>query len=437
MTAIIIDRRRNGRTKNTPNRRRFMQRVKTATAKGIRAVVSDATIKDLVSDAERTITIPASGISEPSFSYQPSSGNVDMVIPGNDQFIVGDKIKRPQSDDGEGGEEGGDSGSGGGEGDFSFSLSREDFMDLLFDQCELPDLVKESISETPQQERVRVGFSSEGPPSALNVVRSMRGAHARRKGLTAAKAKKLKLLEEELAVLQQSPTKYEEAEQYLLEEIEKLQARMKKVPFVDPIDLKYTAWDVKDVPNLQAVVICVMDVSGSMGAHHRMLSKIFFLLLYLFLTKSYDKVDIRFVTYHETGKEVDEHEFWNSRDAGGTMASSGLEVVRDILQSDYPPETWNAYVAHASDGDNYNYDNDVCVSILEGDILPRVQYYAYIQVSSEYDKYYSLSAYSTDLLSVFNQLKSTYPHVAAEHVTTEGDVYPVFLKLFKRRGAIA
>ena len=96
MTAIIIDRRRNGRAKNTPNRRRFMQRVKTATAKGIRAVVSDATIKDLVSDAERTITIPASGISEPSFSYQPSSGNVDMVIPGNDQFIVGDKIKRPQ-----------------------------------------------------------------------------------------------------------------------------------------------------------------------------------------------------------------------------------------------------------------------------------------------------------------------------------------------------
>lgn len=430
MSAIIIDRRSNGRNKNSPNRQRFLDKIRSVTASGIRKIVSKATIKDLSGEGDKVITIPASGITEPRFVNRTNTGVSDIVLPGNDKYRVDDKIAKPPSQGGGGGEA---SDSGSGEDEFSFSLSKEDFMDLLFDQCELPDLIKSQITQTPEQERRRAGFSSDGPPSALNVTRSMRGAKSRKYGLSAAKMKKLRDYETELSSLQElsEPTSAQIARTAELEElIANLKKRISKIPFLDPIDLRYNAWDVTDIPSIQAVMVCLMDVSGSMDQQKKTMSKIFFLLLYLFLTRSYERVVLRFVTYHTEGKEVSEEDFWYSRDTGGTVTSSGLKIVQSILE-EYPSENWNAYVAHASDGDNFSFDNAACKSILENDILPRVQYYAYIQVGEQ-------SSYNDvlGLWALLHPLSKEHAKVSAVKVEHESDVYPVFMKLFKKRGAV-
>lgn len=428
MSAIIIDRRSNGRRKNSPNRQRFIKRIREVTASGIRKIVSQATIKSLSGDGDKVITVPASGIAEPRFVYGTNSGITDLVIPGNDRYRVDDKIPKPPSDQSSGEA----SSDGDGEDEFSFSLSREDFMDLLFDQCELPDLIKQQITKNPEQEKRRAGFSSDGPPSALNVTRSMRGAKSRKYGLGAAKIKKLKELESALEILlkTEDPTDAEQqAIADLQEQINALRLRINRIPFLDPIDLRYNAWDIIDVPSTQAVMVCLMDVSGSMDERKKSISKIFFLLLYLFLTRAYERVVIRFVTYHTTGSEVSEEDFWYGRVTGGTVTSAGLEVVRDILVNDYPTDSWNAYVAHASDGDNYLYDNALCKTILERDILPRVQYYAYLQAGDD-TPYNDVMR----LWSIFHPMSvDDASKVSAVKVAKENEVYAVFLKLFKKR----
>lgn len=430
MSAIIVDRRIGSRDKNSPNRQRFIERVKQAARGGVRQLISGTSVKDLSSDSNKKINIPSKGLDEPRFAHQPGTGRTDRVVPGNDKYFVGDKLKKPPGGNGQG--EASDSGEG--EDSFSFELTKDEFMDLLFDQCELPDLVKQAIARVVEQERRRTGFRSDGPPSALNVVRSMRGAKARRCGLGAEKRKRIRELQDEYDVLSiQSSYDAKARCDEILAEIEELKSKIRKIPFLDPVDLKFTSWDMVDIPTVQAVVMCVMDVSGSMDQEKKTLAKIFYLLLYLFITRSYERVEIVFVTYHSVAKEVDEQEFWYGRQTGGTVTSAGLEEVKRILLERYPTDTWNAYIAHASDGDNFQYDNVVVRKLLEEDILPIVQYYAYVQVHSSS---WSDPNDAVGLWSIMDPLSKTFPHLSAVKVHNEADVYPVFVKLFQRKGVL-
>lgn len=440
MAHAIIDRRKNDKGKSSVNRRKFIQRVRGQLKDSIKESIRDLDLKDLAGPGKKKVKIPFRNLDEPHFHHDGTGIN-DMVRPGNDKFVPGDRINRPQ-----GGEGAGRKGSPDGESvdDFKFHLTKEEFLDLFFENCELPDLMKKSFALLNEEELRRQGFTSDGPPAAMSIIRSMRKAKARRFGLRALKQKKLRRLEGEREELIAHITKMltngedvteERAKLVELDkEIESLKKRLENIPFLDPMDLQYHHWEKIQLPSVQAVVFLVMDVSGSMTELLKELAKSFFLLMYLFLERSYERVEIVYVKYHSIAKITDAEDFYYGQETGGTVASSALQLVYDTITEKYPTSMWNAYVAHASDGDNFGHDNLEVINIITQKLLPLLQYYAYVQINAEEIQAWWNSLDDEDnLWQVFKKLKEDHRNLDAALVENAKDVYPVFLKLFEKR----
>jgi uncharacterized sporulation protein YeaH/YhbH (DUF444 family) len=210
----------------------------------------------------------------------------------------------------------------------------------------------------------------------------------------------------------------------LRHEIEELKTRINAIPFIDPFDLRYSNRVKTPKPSSQAVMFCVMDVSGSMDEQRKDTAKRFFILLYLFLTRAYDKIEVVFIRHHTAATEVDEHEFFNSRESGGTVVSSALHLLTRILQERYPSGDWNVYVAQASDGDNWDKDSVNCRQMLISTILPAVQYYAYVEITDGAPQ---------NLWHEYMQVAAAHPHFAMQKIESPADIYPVFRELFKKQ----
>ena len=417
----LIDRRRNAGKKSTVNRQRFLRRYKNQ----IKRAVSEAVGKRSITEIDRgeQITIPARDISEPRF-HQGKGGQIERIFPGNDEFISGDHIKRQSSENGDGGGGGEASNSGEGEDDFVFQLSREEFLELYFEDLELPDLVKKELARITTVKTVRAGVSTSGRPSNINVLRSMRQATGRRVALSSSYKRQLKRAEAELAELQAHP-KLDGVDLLRLQrDIAFLKKKIKAVPFIDTIDLRYNNRVRIPAPSTQAVMFCVMDVSGSMDEPKKDIAKRFFILLYLFLTKNYEKIELVFIRHHTSAKEVSEEDFFYSRETGGTVVSSALELLHNTIEARYPPDAWNIYVAQASDGDNWNADSPYCLELLQEKIMPLLQYFAYIEIMPRHHQ---------SLWEVYQQVRSLYPNFAMENIDSVTDIYPVFRELFKRK----
>jgi len=131
------------------------------------------------------------------------------------------------------------------------------------------------------------------------------------------------------------------------------------------------------------VMFCLMDVSGSMGEREKDLAKRFFVLLHLFLKRRYEKVDIVFIRHTHDAQEVDEQTFFYSRQSGGTIVSTALEKMLEIQHERYTTSDWNIYAAQASDGYTQSGDAKRCVELLETELMPLCQYYAYIEILDE------------------------------------------------------
>lgn len=417
----FIDRRPNGRHKSAVNRQRFMRRFKKQIQEAVRDAISGRSIKEVDESGEK-ITIPAKDISEPSFSYG-EGGLRNIIFPGNKEFIPGDLIKRPNQDQqGKGGNQASDSPEQG-QDDFAFEISKEEFLDLFFEDLALPNLVKTQITKMPNFKMVRAGYTSEGIPANINVVRSLREALGRRLAIKAAKNTKIRELETELALLISSEPRSPRVD-VLRDEIERLKRTLDKIPFIDPFDLKYNNRVVRPEPSTQAVMFCLMDVSGSMDEAKKDIAKRFFILLYLFLSRTYENVEVVFIRHHTSAKEVNEEEFFYSRETGGTVVSSALELMRDIMVSRYPTSDWNIYAAQASDGDNWNNDSPRCKEILVNDILSFVQYFAYVEIMPRHHQ---------SLWEAYLTIKEACPEFAMQHIESVKDIYPVFRELFKRQ----
>lgn len=435
MGSIIIDRRLSGGGKNTPNRQKFLDRVRDVVREGVRDIVRSGNITDINSNSGKSIRVPRRRIMEPSFRRDGKSGVSRRIVTGNDRYRLGDTIPRPESGKGTGK---GGSKDGEGTDSFVFHLTREEFLDIFFENCALPDLVKESMQQTHVETMQRKGFISDGSPSMLNITRSMRGAKARRSGLSAGKRRRVKMLKEQLEQLLSltNPTEEELDEIQKLEiEIQKLERQIQAIPFVDPVDLKFNNWSKESLPATQAVMFCVMDVSGSMDQLQKELAKTFHILLMLFLSRNYQHIAIRFVMYHSIAKEVNEQEFYYGTETGGTVTSRALELVDEIVKSDYPLDLWNIYVAHCSDGDNWAEDNIVCEDILTSSIMQYVQYYAYIETQNPTYFKYGYGTDTSSLMSMFYNLKERFPNLQTQVVSDPSDVYPVFRKLFERKAS--
>jgi uncharacterized sporulation protein YeaH/YhbH (DUF444 family) len=215
-------------------------------------------------------------------------------------------------------------------------------------------------------------------------------------------------------------------------------AKMRRVAYIDPVDLRYNRFESTPQPTAQAVMFCLMDVSGSMTEDMKDLAKRFFLLLHLFLSRQYKHVDIVFIRHTSEAKEVDEETFFNSRETGGTVVSTALEEMRQIVEARYPVDEWNIYAAQASDGDNYSSDSGKCLQLLTDEILPICQYFAYIEVYDPRQAEIFLSSLNvSDLWKDYESVAGGRPQFAMKRVFNKGDVFPVFHQLFAKARAAA
>ncbi len=417
--SLIVDKRKYGKNRSAVNRRRFLERYKQQ----IKKAVSDAVAQRGITDIEQgeRIKIPARDISEPTFRHGPG-GRREIVHPGNREFLPGDKIPRPRG--GSGGRGSRASNEGEGLDDFVFELSKEEFMEFFFDDLELPNLVKRQLTQIDTPKSVRAGFTTDGAPNNINVVRSLRAALGRRIALRAPYLRRLREVEARLAQLEDPDGADAPLRRELEEEARHLRFKINAVPFLDPVDLRYNHRITVPQPSTQAVMFCLMDVSGSMDQAKKDMAKRFFILLYLFLTRNYERIDIVFLCHHTTAREVSEEEFFYSRETGGTVVSSVLELMRDILAERYPSDQWNIYAAQASDGDNWHDDSPLCKEILMQDILPKVQYYAYVEITPEHHQ---------SLWYAYQEVAEAFPHFAMQRIDGPADIYPVFRELFKKQ----
>ncbi len=415
----LIDRRQNAGKKSTVNRQRFLRRYKNQIKRAVSEVVGKRSITEI--DRGEQISIPSKDITEHRF-HRGKGGCIERIFPGNNDFIKGDRIKRPSESEGGGGSQASDSGEG--EDEFVFQLTREEFLELYFEDLELPDLIKKELARLTTYKSIRAGVSSSGIPANINVLRSMRQATGRRVALASPYKRQLRLAEKELAELEENSDPDKVDLLRLQRDIEFLKKKIAAVPFIDTIDLRYNNRVRVPAPSTQAVMFCVMDVSGSMDEAKKEIAKRFFILLYLFLTKNYEKIELVFIRHHTSAKEVNEDEFFYSRETGGTVVSSALELLYNVIEARYPVSSWNIYVAQASDGDNWNADSPYCQELLQEKIMPLLQYFAYIEIMPRHHQ---------SLWEVYQQVKSFYPNFAMENIDNVADIYPVFRELFKRK----
>lgn len=423
---FILDR-RSTKGNSSENRQKFLRRVRDVVKSSMQESFKNKSIQD-IGKGGHDIVIDSQHIQksldEPHFNYD-FGGNEKWVIPGNKHFSKGDQIEKPEN--------GGGSGSGKGQGSddptksedpFVVHITQEEFLKFFFEDLELPDLVKKDLQNLEEHRYKNAGFTQSGPPSKLSVVRSMKQSLMRRLALQSPLKNEL---HEKEALYQSAPTS---EKTILAQEIEHLEERIRNVPYIDEIDLRFRNIRRESVPNTSATMVCIMDNSGSMGEREKTLSRKFFFLLYMFLNKKYKKIDLVFVHHTTEAREVTEEEFFNMRESGGTIVSSALELTKEIIEKKGLSKT-NLYICQCSDGDNYGEaDNRKCVNLLNENILPSTQYYAYIQIQPTYS-----NTNNTGATSLWNAYKGSVSqkHFAQQLIQDDKDIYPVFRKLFEKK----
>jgi uncharacterized sporulation protein YeaH/YhbH (DUF444 family) len=422
MTVRIVDRRYDSKNKSSVNRSRFIQRFKGQIRKAVADAINKRGLRNL--DGGEKIGIPGKDIDEPQFEHG-HGGVWDTVRPGNDRFNAGDQVDRPKG--GAGG--GGGKGQAGNEGesldDFVFTLSKDEFLDIFFDEMALPNLVKQQLAQIEQYKRTRAGYVQTGVPTNVNLTRTMRGAAGRRIAIGGPYATQMRALEEELAELRETRPESDAEIERVRKAMAQLRAKIDAIPFVDTFDLRYNNRVKTPKPSTQAVMFCLLDVSGSMDEGRKNIAKRFFMLLYLFLNRNYEHIEVVFIRHHTVASEVSEDDFFTSRESGGTVVSSALTLMHEIIVKRYPSTVWNIYGAQASDGDNWHDDSPRCRALLESSILDLTQYFAYIEITDGPPQ---------NLWEEYEKLHASHNgRFAMQRITTLADIYPVFRELFKRR----
>ncbi|HQT47541.1 MAG TPA: YeaH/YhbH family protein [Acidocella sp.] len=416
----IVDRRLNPQGKSLSNRRRFIRRAKQELTEAVRKATAERSLGDL--GGEDRIWVRADRLREPQIRHSSEQGDHDYVLPGNKQYEEGDRIKRPQSQGGGGGEASED---GDGEDGFQFALSQEEFLDIFFDDLELPDLLRKEMKSADSFTPRRTGYATSGSIPNLNLKRTMQKSLARRIALKRPRPSDICEIEAALATL--APEE-ETRRGDLLALLEHQQRRSRRIPFIDPVDVRYNRFEHVPQPVTSAVMFCLMDVSGSMTAHMKDLAKRFYKLLYLFLTRRYKNVELVFIRHTHLAREVDEETFFMSTETGGTIVSTAFDEMLRVIADRYPRNMWNIYAAQASDGDNIPGDNIKVAALLRERILPICQYFAYIEVQSE-----GGIMHVTDLWRTYDALIKSGEPIVARRVSHRGQIFPVFRHLFAPR----
>ncbi len=430
----FIDRRLNPKGKSLGNRQRFLKRARAQIKQFVDQAVKGRSIADI--DRGEVVSIPTKGIGEPRFRHAGTGGYRERMFTGNKEFVAGDRIDKPlKGGEGDGGGQASDQGQG--EDEFQFALSRDEFLDLFFEDLELPDLVKTNLKELQSFKPRRAGFAASGTPTNINVLRTMHRSFGRRLALKRPNQEKVEAIEREILHLQAqfdpSPGDLNRLAK-LQKELEEAQRKRIRVPYIDPIDIRYNRFQAEPVPNTKAVMFCLMDVSGSMGEREKDLAKRFFVLLHLFLKRRYEHIDIVFIRHTHEAQEVDEESFFYSRQSGGTVVSAALHEMLRVLRDRYPPHEWNIYAAQASDGDNFSGDSGRCLEILDEQLMPFCQYYAYVEILDERERdIFQHAGSGTSLWRAYKTLSTKWTNFQMKRIARPSDIYPVFREIFSKQ----
>jgi uncharacterized sporulation protein YeaH/YhbH (DUF444 family) len=428
----IVDRRLNPSGKNLANRQRFMRRAKQLIKEAVHASSASRKVAD---DGGGEIAISQKSLNEPSFHRSSKGGLRDHLLPGNKQYIEGDTIPRPQGGAGSGGSEGSPDGEG--KDDFRFAISQSEYDDLFFEDLELPDLSKHRVVDTEAFSLRRAGYSVTGNPTNMALLRTVRNSLSRRIALKRPKPDDLEALRTSINALNPEGDDVEKRRRLELEE--ELTRKLRKVgliPYIDPIDVRYRKFERQPKPIAQAVMFCLMDVSGSMTEHMKDLAKRFYVLLYKFLKKRYKHVDVVFIRHTHLAQEVDEDTFFHDPATGGTMVSTVLEEMQRVIDERYSPDSWNIYAAQASDGDNTASDNEKTIVLLTEHILPLCQYYAYLEVGRDSEHFPpGFIRADSQLWQTYSAIVKSGAPMAMRKVGHRRDIYPVFSELFAKKNA--
>jgi uncharacterized sporulation protein YeaH/YhbH (DUF444 family) len=396
--TYLIDRRLQGKNKSAVNRERFLRRYKAQIKDAVGRAIKGRSITD-IENGEK-VSIPVKDVNEPHFGHARSGGG------GSGRGKAGNSDQTTEDD-------------------FIFELTREEFMNYFFEDLELPNMIKTQLAQTVEFKNQRAGYNVSGTPSNIHVLRSLRGALGRRIAVGGPSRKALKQAEQELKHLEDLGAGEDDVRVLELKhKIHALHTRLLAIPFIDPFDLRYTNRIKVPKPTTQAVMFCIMDVSGSMDEMRKDTAKRFFILLYLFLKRAYEKIEVVFIRHHTAAAEVDEDEFFHSRESGGTVVSSALHLLQKVLSERYGQGDWNAYVAQASDGDNWDNDSVLCKQLLENGIIPRVQYYTYVEITDGPPQ---------NLWEQYAEVAEHHSNFAMQKIVTPADIYPVFRELFKKQ----
>ena len=417
MTSVIIDRRpQTG--KSAVNRQRVLRRLNKILKQQVDQLVDERSIKDIDQQAE--VVVQKQDLQEPTFSIQQSSGSSDRVLPGNTRYRVGDLIDKPPSD-GEGDGEGEEGEGEASEDSFRFMLSREEFLSLLFDDLELPELFKKEVTDVSEKKFKRGGIVRQGNPSSMSILRTFRASLGRRVAAAGAAAQDTERVEFAQADAQEVADEHQA--RHLAQELAAIRLRAAHTPFIDPVDLRHRSLVEVEAPRTAAVMFCLMDVSGSMDEDRKDLAKRFFTLLYLFLSRKYEKVELVFIRHTDKAEEVDENTFFYGLQTGGTRVLAALQKMRSIIDERYPPSRYNVFAAQASDGDSFGSDPAESLQYLQGELLPLVRYFVYAETSEDSNE-------NTSLWHSYRHVVSDNFNMAA--VRSRREVYPALVQLFKK-----
>jgi uncharacterized protein len=317
---------------------RHKEKVKDAIRRNLADVVSEQAL--ITTDGKKIVKVPIRSLEEYKFRFD--RGNEENVGSGDGNSKVGDVLERYGQARGPG--RGPGAGEEPGVDYYEAEVTMEELAELVFEDLGLPNLEPKRLQEL-ESEAVRfTDIRKSGPFANLdkkrtireNIKRNARAGNARFGGLTND-------------------------------------------------DLRFKTWERAVRHDANAVVLAMMDVSGSMGTFEKYVSRAFYFWMVSFLRSKYDRVEIVFVAHHTEAKEVTEEEFFTRGESGGTKASSAYRLALDLIATRYPADAWNIYPFHFSDGDNWSMDDTLsCIEILRKQILPEVNMFAYGQVESPY-----------------------------------------------------
>ncbi|WJH34850.1 sporulation protein YhbH [Paenibacillus aurantius] len=350
---------------------RHQEKVREAIKQNLPDLVTDESI--ILSNGRQIIKIPIRSLDEYRFRYNYSKSK--HVGQGDGDSQVGDVLgSEPAKGPGKG--EG--AGSQPGEDYLDTEVSVEELQAMLFDELELPNLQEKDKKQLHTSEVVFTDIRKKGIMSNIDKKRTIlenlkRNANAGQPGIHG----------------------------------------------ISPDDLRFKTWEEIHKPHSNAVIIAMMDTSGSMGSFEKYIARSFFFWMTRFLRTKYENVEIVFIAHHTEAKEVTEEEFFNKGESGGTICSSAYQKAIDIIDSRYSPAMYNIYPFHFSDGDNLTSDNERCVKLI-GQLMERTNMFGYGEVN-QYNR-------SSTLMSAFKHIKN--PKFQYCIIREKGEVYDALKAFF-------